>query len=156
MRSPSLLKLNSAEQSLHFTSIYFAMASESKSGSDFPVSGLTNDGWSNDKEATVSCFCGDVQMVVVCASPHSHPYPNSLPLLSSFSSHSLRTQLISSPLHPPDWSTPSYATAPTVVKSVHPCSQQTSPPSTPTPASSAEKKISRHSVNHRQSPLATK
>ncbi|KAH7371145.1 Mss4-like protein [Pyrenochaeta sp. MPI-SDFR-AT-0127] len=27
-----------------------------------PLSGLTNDGWSNDSEATATCYCGAVQL----------------------------------------------------------------------------------------------
>ncbi|GAA95874.1 uncharacterized protein L969DRAFT_95370 [Mixia osmundae IAM 14324] len=30
----------------------------------FPVAGLASDGWSTDDEATVTCFCGGVQIVV--------------------------------------------------------------------------------------------
>lgn len=32
---------------------------------DFPLQGLTNDGWSNEDEATATCACGAVQMVIV-------------------------------------------------------------------------------------------
>lgn len=31
----------------------------------FPVIQLANDGWSTDKEATATCFCGAVQLVLV-------------------------------------------------------------------------------------------
>lgn len=31
----------------------------------FPLQGQTDDGWSNDKEATATCACGAVQMVIV-------------------------------------------------------------------------------------------
>jgi len=30
-----------------------------------PLAGLAQDGWSNEKEATATCFCGSVQMVFV-------------------------------------------------------------------------------------------
>jgi len=32
----------------------------------FPLQGLTDDGWSNEDEATATCACGAVQMVIVC------------------------------------------------------------------------------------------
>lgn len=31
----------------------------------FPVVQLSNDGWSSDEEATATCFCGAVQLVLV-------------------------------------------------------------------------------------------
>ncbi len=31
----------------------------------FPLQGLTNDGWCTDEEATATCACGKVQMVIV-------------------------------------------------------------------------------------------
>ena len=31
----------------------------------FPVVNLTNDGWSTEDEATATCFCGAVQLVLV-------------------------------------------------------------------------------------------
>jgi hypothetical protein len=31
----------------------------------FPLQGLTDDGWSNEDEATATCACGAVQMVIV-------------------------------------------------------------------------------------------
>lgn len=33
--------------------------------SKFPVAGLARDGWSTDTEATATCFCGSVQLVLV-------------------------------------------------------------------------------------------
>lgn len=36
-----------------------------RSGTDLPLSGLTRDGWSTEDEATATCACGKVQMVVV-------------------------------------------------------------------------------------------
>jgi hypothetical protein len=37
----------------------------------FPVVHLSNDGWSNEHEATATCFCGAVQLVLVSSSIHS-------------------------------------------------------------------------------------
>jgi hypothetical protein len=34
----------------------------------FPVVHLSNDGWSNEDEATATCFCGAVQLVLVSLS----------------------------------------------------------------------------------------
>lgn len=31
----------------------------------FPVVSLSNDGWSTEDEATATCFCGAVQLVLV-------------------------------------------------------------------------------------------
>jgi hypothetical protein len=31
----------------------------------FPVANLSSDGWSTDDEATATCFCGTVQLVLV-------------------------------------------------------------------------------------------
>lgn len=36
----------------------------------FPLAGGAGDGWSTDKEATATCFCGAVQLVFVSA---NHP-----------------------------------------------------------------------------------
>ncbi|KAF7345656.1 putative glutathione-dependent formaldehyde-activating gfa [Mycena venus] len=33
-----------------------------KSKYHFPLAGSANDGWSNDEEATATCFCGTVQL----------------------------------------------------------------------------------------------
>lgn len=33
---------------------------------DLPLSGVARDGWSTETEATATCFCGAVQVVVVC------------------------------------------------------------------------------------------
>lgn len=41
------------------------MPGNERSGNDLPLSGLTRDGWSNEDEATTTCACGAVQMVVV-------------------------------------------------------------------------------------------
>jgi hypothetical protein len=30
-----------------------------------PLAGLASDGWSNEDEATATCFCGEVQLVFV-------------------------------------------------------------------------------------------
>jgi len=35
------------------------------SDSFFPLAGLAQDGWSNDKEATSTCLCGSVQLAFV-------------------------------------------------------------------------------------------
>jgi hypothetical protein len=35
----------------------------------FPVAGLARDGWSNEDEATATCFCGAVQLVLVSNPP---------------------------------------------------------------------------------------
>lgn len=31
----------------------------------FPVVHLSDDGWSNEEEATATCFCGAVQLILV-------------------------------------------------------------------------------------------
>lgn len=31
----------------------------------FPLAGAAQDGWSNDEEATATCFCGAVQLAFV-------------------------------------------------------------------------------------------
>jgi hypothetical protein len=31
----------------------------------FPIVNLSNDGWSTETEATASCFCGAVQLILV-------------------------------------------------------------------------------------------
>ena len=41
------------------------MPDSKTSPQDFPLQGLTNDGWSNEEEATATCACGAVQMVIV-------------------------------------------------------------------------------------------
>lgn len=42
--------------------------SDSKQSVGFPYNqGQTNDGWSNEDEATATCACGKVQMVIVSA-----------------------------------------------------------------------------------------
>ncbi|KAF7345650.1 Glutathione-dependent formaldehyde-activating GFA protein [Mycena venus] len=35
---------------------------DNKSKSYFPLAGSANDGWSNEEEATATCFCGAVQL----------------------------------------------------------------------------------------------
>jgi hypothetical protein len=60
-------------QSLNTEKKYQAMASNTtpnttaidKSKPYFPVAGLANDGWSNEDEATATCFCGAVQLAAV-------------------------------------------------------------------------------------------
>ncbi|KAL4943586.1 hypothetical protein BDV06DRAFT_234489 [Aspergillus oleicola] len=37
--------------------------------SRFPLAGLANDGWSNEHEATATCFCGAVQLAVPLKAP---------------------------------------------------------------------------------------
>ncbi|KAJ7628818.1 Mss4-like protein [Roridomyces roridus] len=37
-------------------------AASDKSKSYFPLAGIAKDGWSNDDEATATCFCGTVQL----------------------------------------------------------------------------------------------
>jgi hypothetical protein len=34
----------------------------------FPLAGLANDGWSNEDEATATCYCGAVQLAFVSLS----------------------------------------------------------------------------------------
>jgi hypothetical protein len=34
----------------------------------FPIVNLSNDGWSNEDEATATCFCGSVQLILVSLS----------------------------------------------------------------------------------------
>lgn len=41
------------------------MTSPDLSKKDFPLQGLTDDYWSNETEASATCFCGKVQMAVV-------------------------------------------------------------------------------------------
>lgn len=31
----------------------------------YPIVGLSHDGWSTETEATATCFCGSVQLVLV-------------------------------------------------------------------------------------------
>ena len=40
-------------------------SSDSTKNASLPLAGLARDGWSNEKEATATCFCGSVQMVFV-------------------------------------------------------------------------------------------
>jgi hypothetical protein len=37
----------------------------------FPLAGQANDGWSNEEEATATCFCGAVQLSFVSSAPIS-------------------------------------------------------------------------------------
>jgi hypothetical protein len=39
----------------------------------FPLQGLTDDGWSDEDEATATCACGAVQMVIVSSSSAYRP-----------------------------------------------------------------------------------
>jgi hypothetical protein len=32
---------------------------------DYPIVSLSDDGWSTENEATATCFCGSVQLVLV-------------------------------------------------------------------------------------------
>lgn len=43
--------------------------SNSVQSQDLPLSGVARDGWSTETEATATCFCGAVQVVVVCCLP---------------------------------------------------------------------------------------
>ncbi|ORX36212.1 Mss4-like protein [Kockovaella imperatae] len=40
-----------------------------KAGTELPLSGLTRDGWSNADEATATCSCGAIQMVLPIKAP---------------------------------------------------------------------------------------
>lgn len=40
----------------------------------FPLNGVANDGWSNEEEATATCFCGAVQLAFVRFKTFSHPF----------------------------------------------------------------------------------
>jgi hypothetical protein len=44
------------------------MTSDKERSTKFPLQGLTDDGWSTETEATATCACGAVQMVIVSAS----------------------------------------------------------------------------------------
>jgi hypothetical protein len=41
------------------------MLDDHEKSTKFPLQGLTDDGWSNADEATATCMCGAVQMIVV-------------------------------------------------------------------------------------------
>lgn len=41
------------------------MSLTDKSKPYIPLAGLASDGWSNEDEATATCFCGEVQLVFV-------------------------------------------------------------------------------------------
>ncbi|EPS39749.1 hypothetical protein H072_6458 [Dactylellina haptotyla CBS 200.50] len=45
------------------------MASTTSSGSRFLLAGQAEDGWSNENEATATCFCGAVQLVFPLKAP---------------------------------------------------------------------------------------
>ncbi|KAF2655502.1 hypothetical protein K491DRAFT_548655, partial [Lophiostoma macrostomum CBS 122681] len=45
------------------------MTDSNDSKSNFPLSGLANDGWSNEKEATATCYCGAVQLIFPLTAP---------------------------------------------------------------------------------------
>jgi hypothetical protein len=42
-----------------------SVAASDKTKPYLPVANLTHDGWSNDHEATATCYCGAVQIVFV-------------------------------------------------------------------------------------------
>lgn len=42
-----------------------SVAGSDKTKPYLPLANLTQDGWSTDKEATATCFCGTVQIVFV-------------------------------------------------------------------------------------------
>jgi hypothetical protein len=44
---------------------YTIMATAAENPEAFPLQGLTSDGWSNEEEASATCACGAVQMVIV-------------------------------------------------------------------------------------------
>lgn len=46
-----------------------SFAAADKSKPFFPLSGQTNDGYSNEKEATATCFCGAVQLAFPIEGP---------------------------------------------------------------------------------------
>jgi hypothetical protein len=46
-------------------------ASTGKTKSYFPLAGSASDGWSNEDEATATCFCGAVQLAFVSLVPKS-------------------------------------------------------------------------------------
>jgi hypothetical protein len=46
-------------------------APSDKSKAYFPLAGSANDGWSNEDEATATCFCGTVQLAFVSLIPKS-------------------------------------------------------------------------------------
>jgi hypothetical protein len=41
------------------------MSTAAENPEAFPCQGQTNDGWSNEEEASATCACGAVQMVIV-------------------------------------------------------------------------------------------
>lgn len=51
------------------------MPDSKTSPEQFPLQGLTNDGWSNEEEASATCACGAVQMVIVRTVPVDHIDP---------------------------------------------------------------------------------
>jgi len=48
-----------------------AAAAADKTKAYFPLAGSANDGWSNEDEATATCFCGAVQLAFVSLVPKS-------------------------------------------------------------------------------------
>jgi hypothetical protein len=48
----------------------YTMSDKAERATKFPLQGLTDDGWSNEDEATATCACGAVQMVIVCPSAY--------------------------------------------------------------------------------------
>jgi hypothetical protein len=82
-----------------------------------PISGLANDGWSTETEATATCFCGAVQLAFV-----NHPLSSTLPPFILQASISRRSLMLSCSQHKVQVSmTSSSATAPTVAKSLRQC-----------------------------------
>jgi hypothetical protein len=41
------------------------MSTSDKSKPYIPLAGCASDGWSNEDEATATCFCGEIQLVFV-------------------------------------------------------------------------------------------
>lgn len=48
--------------------------SADKSKPHFPLAGSANDGWSNEDEATATCFCGAVQLAFVSSLDNNDTY----------------------------------------------------------------------------------
>ncbi|EIN05036.1 hypothetical protein PUNSTDRAFT_55316 [Punctularia strigosozonata HHB-11173 SS5] len=49
--------------------ILMASATADKTEPYFPLAGVASDGWSNDDEATATCFCGAVQLAFPTSGP---------------------------------------------------------------------------------------
>lgn len=50
----------------------------------FPMVNLTNDGWSTEDEATATCFCGAVQLVLVSIIMLKLPWDTATPYCLRF------------------------------------------------------------------------